>query len=269
MIATRLLVCYLVALGIVFSPPQLAARLIPVKHKEGTSHGFVVLRSQEGQTLATGDLIQTVEGEHVTSEIVLHFADGSIYDDTTVFSQTADFRLITDHLRQVGPSFPYSVDVRIDAASGTVEVISGTGEKRKTEEHHLKVPEDVADGIISTLLKNISPSEPETVVSMVTTSSKPRVVKLKIHAEGKQSFTASGEPLEATHYAIHTDIGGMAGAVAPVVGKQPPDIHFWIVQGKAPAFVKFTGQLYEGGPIWNIELAAMKWQNTDSSSEKR
>jgi hypothetical protein len=128
LIATRLLVCYLVALGIVFSPTQLAARLIPVKHKEETSHGFVVLRSQEGQTLATGDQIQTAEGEHVICEIVLHFADGSIYDDASVFSQNADFRLITDHLRQVGPSFPSLVDVRIDTASGTVKVLSGTGE---------------------------------------------------------------------------------------------------------------------------------------------
>jgi hypothetical protein len=44
-------------------------------------HGFIVLRSQEGQQLATGEMIQTVEGESVTSEIVLHFSDGSIYGE--------------------------------------------------------------------------------------------------------------------------------------------------------------------------------------------
>lgn len=48
---------------------QLDATLIPVKYKEKTTHRFVVLRSQEGQPLATGDLIQTFEGENVTSEL--------------------------------------------------------------------------------------------------------------------------------------------------------------------------------------------------------
>jgi len=119
-----------------------------------------------------------------------------------------------------------------------------------------------------TLLKNISPSEPETVVSLVTTSSKPRVVKLNIFQEGEQMFSASGESLKATHYVIHRDIGGAAGALTKVLGKQPPDLHFWIMPGKAPAFLKFTGQLYDGGPLWNIELATVEWETSGSSKGK-
>jgi hypothetical protein len=260
---------WLVALfGVALYPSQLSARLIPVRHKEGTSHGFVVLRSQEGQELATGEIIQTIEGERVTSELVLHFGDGSIYDDVTLFSQGRDFRLISDHLRQQGRSFPKPLDVRIDVASGDVEVSSDEDGKHKTEQHHLRIPEDVANGMLLTLVKNISPSEPETTVSMLATSAKPRVVKLRIHAEGKQSFSASGEHLEGTHYVIHTDIGGAAGAVANVIGKQRPDIHFWIVPGKAPAFMKFTGQLYVGGPIWNIALATVRWETSGSTKKK-
>src|ERR1051326_8847094 len=53
----------------------LSATLVPVKHLEGVSHGFIVLHSQDGRTLATGDMIQIVEGERVTSEVVLHFKD--------------------------------------------------------------------------------------------------------------------------------------------------------------------------------------------------
>jgi hypothetical protein len=41
------------------------------------------------------------------------------------------------------------------------------------------MPEDVATGLTLTLLKNISPSAPETTVSMVSTSDKPRVVKIE------------------------------------------------------------------------------------------
>jgi hypothetical protein len=213
-------------------------------------------------------MIQTIEGERVTSELVLHFDDGSIHDEVTVFTQHKDFRLISDHLRQQGRSFPKPIDVRIDATSGDVEVASEKDGKRKSEKHHLQIPEDLANGIILTLLKNISPSEPEATVSMLVTSSKPRVVKLNIRPEGEQPFSASSEPLKATHYLIHMDIAGVAGAVANVVGKQPPDIHFWIVPGKAPAFVKFTGQLYEGGPVWNLELASVRWETSGSTNGK-
>jgi len=41
-----------------------------------------------------------------------------------------------------------------------------------------------------------------------------------------------------------------------MVGKQPSDIHVWVLGGEAPAFVREEGQFYEGGPIWRIELTA-------------
>ena len=34
--------------------------------------------------------------------------------------------------------------------------------------------------------------------------------------------------LHATHYVLKVEIGGLAGVVAPLVGKQPPDSHVWI-----------------------------------------
>jgi hypothetical protein len=51
----------------------------------------------------------------------------------------------------------------------------------------------------------------------------------------------------------------VTGSVAKVMGKQPPDTYIWIFGGKAPTFVKFEGPLYEGGPIWDIDLANMRW----------
>jgi hypothetical protein len=45
---------------------------VSVRHKEGVSHGFLVLRTFEGETIATGDLIQEVKGFEVTSELVFH-----------------------------------------------------------------------------------------------------------------------------------------------------------------------------------------------------
>ena len=100
---------------------------------------------------------------------------------------------------------------------------------------------------------------------MLTTSDKPEIVKLKIRSEGERQFWTSGQPRKAIHYVIHVDIGGVKGAIAPIVGKQPPDTHVWVLGGKAPTFVKFEGPLYEGGPIWDIDLATLKWERSSRS----
>jgi hypothetical protein len=68
----------------------------------------------------------------------------------------------------------------------------------------------------------------------------------------------------AIHYVIKVEIGGIAGLIAPLLGKQPPDIHVWILGGEAPAFVKMEGPLFYGGAIWRIELASPVWPHSDS-----
>ncbi len=74
-------------------PGVLKAEQVPVRHIEGTVHGFLVLRTQQGETLAAGDLIQIVRGDRLISELVFHFKDGSVDDEVTVFSQKGNFRL--------------------------------------------------------------------------------------------------------------------------------------------------------------------------------
>ncbi len=61
------------------------------------------------------------------------------------------------------------------------------------------------------------------------------------------------------HYVIKVEIGGPAGIVAPILGKQPLDVHVWILGEAAPAFVKMEGPLYYEGPIWRIEPASPVW----------
>jgi len=89
---------------------------------------------------------------------------------------------------------------------------------------------------------------------------KPRLVKLNIEAQGEERFTTGKATHTATHYVVKVDIGGLAGVVAPLLGKQPPDTHVWIVGGEAPAFVKSEGPMFLGGPLWRIELASPVWR---------
>jgi hypothetical protein len=62
---------------------------VPVRHKEGVVHGFLVLRSEDGKAIADGDLIQTVRSELVTSRLVFRFKDGSLHDDGCLFATSA------------------------------------------------------------------------------------------------------------------------------------------------------------------------------------
>ena len=91
-----------------------------------------MLRSLDGKILASGDLIQVAKDDQVTSEIVFHFKDGSLHDETTVFSQDHTFRLLSDHLIQQGPSFPHPIDVLIDASKNKVTIHESDKRKRKT-----------------------------------------------------------------------------------------------------------------------------------------
>ena|ERR1051325_796834 len=49
------------------------------------------------------------------------------------------------------------------------------------------------------------------------------------------------------HYFVKVKIGGIAGLIAPLIGKQPADTQIWVLNGHAAAFVKLEGQLYDGG----------------------
>jgi hypothetical protein len=233
---------------------------VAVRHTEGLVHGFLVLRTLEGEALADGELTQVAHGDRVTSHLVFHFKDDSLHEETVVFSQRRNFRLISDHLLQKGPTFKRPMEVSIDGSTGqtTVRYTDDDGKEKEASEQ-LKLPPDVANGIILILLKNILPDAAQTKVSIVAAAPKPRLVKLLISPEGEDSFSVGASRHKATRFVLKVEIGGVAGVVAPLVGKQPPDTHVWILAGDAPVFVKSEGPLYFGGPVWRIELTSPTW----------
>jgi hypothetical protein len=107
--------------GILFSG-VLHSETVAVHHTEGLVRGFLVLRSHDGTHLASGDLSQTLHNGRVTIRLVFHFKDGSIQDETAVFTQSGRFHLLTDHVIQRGPAFPHPMEVSIDAVGGRVSV---------------------------------------------------------------------------------------------------------------------------------------------------
>jgi hypothetical protein len=65
-------------------------------------------------------------------------------------------------------------------------------------------------------------------------------------------------------HVLKVKIGGVAGWLAPLLGKQPPDSHVWILEGKVPAFVRAEQPFYMGGPLWRIDLVGPSWKGTPS-----
>ncbi len=251
------LIAILLACVAVLQPNALFAEMIPVRHTEGLIHGFLLVLTFEGKALADGQMTQDAQGDRVTNHLIFRFKDGSIYDDTTRFSQRGTFRLLSDHLILKGPSFKQPMDTLIDASTGQVKVrYTDDKGKEKVIAQRMELPPDIVNGLLFTLMKDVNPSVPRTTVSMVATTPKPRLVKLAILPQGKEPFTIGSFRHEAMHYVVKAEIGGVTGFLARLMGKQPADTHVWVLGGEAPAFVKAEGPFYEGGPIWRIQLAS-------------
>jgi hypothetical protein len=233
-----------------------ATEPVVVRHPEGVMHGFLVLQNLQGQTIADGETTQVARNGRVTGRLVFKFRDGSLYDDTVIFSQRGSFQLLSDHLIERGPSFPKPMDTLVDASIGQITVrYKEKDGKEKVITEKLDLPPDIANGMMLTLLKDIQPGVPETKVSMVAATPKPRIITLEISDAGEDPFSIGNTHRVATHYVVKVKIRGVAGIVAPVIGKQPPDTHFWILGGSAPTFVKSEGPLFEERPIWRVQAA--------------
>jgi hypothetical protein len=228
----------------------LHAEPVPVRHPQGSAHGFLALSALDGTRIAIGDVTQVIHGSHVTSRVIFRFRDGSVDDDTTVFSERGTFRLISDHHIQRGPSFPKPIDMLINALTGQITTRTEDG---KVTQAYLDLPDDVSNGLPPNLLMNILPSTPETKLSFVAPAAKPRLIHVTIKPVGNVSFRVGSTSRKAIDYLLHVELGGISGKIAPLIGKQPADAHIWILGGATPAFIREEGQAYEGGPIWRIE----------------
>jgi hypothetical protein len=255
---SKLVVAALVCAAVLTSGSA-TAEPVAVRYTEGLVHGFLVLRAADGSALANGDLFQTARGNRVTTQLVFRFKDGSVRSETTIYSQDRHFRLLSHRSVETGPTFPHKLDMSIDGATGRVIIRYTQDGERKIETEDLALPDDLANGLILTLLKNVRANAPPITLSFVAATPKPRLVKLAISVAGTDVFTTGSASHRATHYVLRADLGGIPGLIARFAGKQPPDSHVWVLGGAAPTFVRAEYPLYLGGPLCRVELVSPKW----------
>jgi hypothetical protein len=254
-----------VTLGLVLAG-SVWAEPIRVRKTEGVVHGFLVLRSLGGEVLADGDLVQVPKREGIDSRLTFRFRDGSLHDERVFFSQKEVLRLESYHLIQKGPSFPSPLEARLDRAKGRYEVHQTKEGETEAEalEGTIELPEDVYNGMFFTMLKNL---EAPATVSMVAFMPEPRVVSLEVASLGEEKFSIAKTPRKAVKYSLDIEVTGLTGVLAKLFGKDPEPLHTWMLPGDAPTFVRFEGFLYQGGPVWVIELTSPEWsapKTTDS-----
>jgi hypothetical protein len=264
-----LLLCSLLALSA--STPTAGADPVPVRNPEGSVHGYLALRTLDGKLLAAGDLIQTVRGGMLTARLVYRFQDGSIDDDTAVFTQKGKFRLVSDHRIQKGPAFPKPTDIMIRARTGEVTVRYTDKGQEKIETTHMHLPDDLSNGILLDVVKNLSTTGGETRLSYVAATPKPRLIHLAIRFDGTERFHSAGRSNLANRFRIHVDLGGLAGVIAPMLGKQPADSFAWVSADAVPAFIKSENPGSLDGPLLRTELITPVWNQpgTDPSPHRR
>jgi hypothetical protein len=250
-----------IALGIVSVLLATAVQAGPVRVRltEGNARGFLVLRSLQGDVIGGGELSQKPAGPLVESRLTARFKDGSLREETTTFSQNEVFRLESYRLVQRGPSFP-TMEVSFDRTSGRYQAVvqEKKGGKEETASGTFDVPADVYNGMAVVLLRNL-PAGTSSTAQMAVFLPKPRLLRMTLGAEGEDRVIAGGEALKAVRYLVKLEVGGMAGAIASLIGMIPPDLRYWLVLGDAPGFVRFEGAMFVNGPVWRLEMAPVEW----------
>ena len=226
------------------------AEPVAVKFTEGIAHAFPVLRSVGGEKLAQGELVQIPHGDIVENRLTFRFRDGSFYDERVVFSQREAFTLLSYQLVQRGPSFPESIDAKVDRETGRYEVRYKSEDDAAEEllKGKIELPNDVYNGLLGMLMKNMPAGSP-TTVQIIAFTPKPRLVKMLLTPAGSDTVMMGETAVPATRFLIKPQLGLFASLLVADL----PDVKVWILGGEAPAFLRFEGPLFFLGPIWKID----------------
>lgn len=232
---------------------------MPATYRQGSLHGFLLLKSARGKTIAVGEQTNVVHGDEIHAELVFHFRDGSVDDEVTDYRQGKVFELIRDHHVQKGPSFPKPLDMTIDVPRGEVTWLQTKDGKSETQTQHMDLPADLVNGMMQLVVEDFPKDAAELKTSYLAFDPKPRIVTFSIKPQGEDHVRVGGLSRPAHRFNIHIEVGGLAGIVAPMIGKQPTDIAIWAIGGDAPLFVRLQGALYPQGPIWTMTLTSPAW----------
>jgi len=237
-----------------------AAAPVAVRFAEGVTHGFLLLRTVDGGLIASGDLLQIGRGAKVESRMVFRFNDGSLFDETVVFTQQRVFAMQSYHLVQRGPAFAEDTEISLQRASGKYSVKTKSHKDGREEAiaGTLELPPDVYNGLVVTVVKNLAKGATATV-HLVAFTPKPLLIELELEPVGEHKMMVGELTKSAMHYVLKPHPGPWLEFFAKLLGRMPSNHNVWIISEGAPAFARFEGPLNPTGPIWRMELTSPRW----------
>ena len=240
--------------------PAAAAAPIAVRFVEGVSHGFLTLRTVDAAQIASGDLLQFERRGEIESRMVFRFKDGSVLDETVVFTQQRVFLMKSYRLSQRGPVFAEDTEISLERASGKyrVKTTARADARESVLEGVLEMPADTYNGMVLTVAKNLAKGASQTI-HVVAFTPEARLVPVELAPAGEQKILVGELTKSATRYVFKPKPGPWISLLANVLGRMPPDSHAWILTEDVPAFVKFEGPLHPAGAAWRIELTSPRW----------
>ncbi|HEX4005769.1 MAG TPA: hypothetical protein VHX60_06320 [Acidobacteriaceae bacterium] len=222
-----------------------------------------VVKSPEGKVIANGEETIAEDGEAMRSDLVFRFLDGSLDEQITTFTQDGAFRLINDHHVQKGPAFPAPLDMTIDVPTGMVTWHAPKDGADTVMSQHIVLPEDVANGLVPLLSENVPPGPAGLRVPWIAIAmGRPFLVTLAI---GPDTTAVTAPPVaHARRYLLHVELHGLALLAAPLLNKQPADLHVWVSDAAQPSFLQLQGPFYQAGPVWTVESLGPGQPATDA-----
>jgi hypothetical protein len=234
--------------ALALAPP--APQGVAVRWAEGSLHGFVDLRTQSGDLLARGDLLQVPRDSDVKTELIFHFVDSSLFHETVTFTQAKVFRLESYHLVQRGKAFEQDLDATVSSdGKYVVKTTSHKDGKEKEYNGHVDLPADTYNGLIPVIGKNVDRKSGQTV-HIVAFTPKPMVIPLALEPSAPEGGVV--------RFTLKPKLNLLLKIGAAVKGQTPPESHLWILTDDVPTFVRFEGPLYSG-PVWRIDLTSPRW----------
>ena len=241
-------------------PSRLTAAPVPVRFVEGATHGFLALRRLDGVLVAPGELLQVVRGGEVESRMVFRFKDGSVLDETVVFTQQRVLAMESYHFVQRGPAFTEDIEISLEHATGKYRVETKAHEDGRDHllDGTLELPPDVSNGLVLAVARNLPKGSRETVHYVAFTPT-PRLIQMEVAPAGEHKVLVGELTKTAIRYVFKPKLGSWLKLFTTLLGRTPPDAHAWVVTDQVPTFVRFEGPLYTKGPIWRIEVTSPRW----------
>jgi hypothetical protein len=154
------------------------------------------------------------------------------------------------------------MEISFDRRSGRYRatVQQTRNDEPKSAEGTLEMPPDLYNGMALVVLKNL-PEGASVSARMAVFLPTPRLIRMELGPESQERVFVGAQARPAVRYLVNLEVGGVAGAIAALVGKDPPDLRYWLVTGPVPAFVRFQGAMFLNGPQWRVELTPVEWRN--------